>query len=206
MGFREDNPALFRAVNALKAKSFLYERGADRDNYECILAQRNDVNDILAYDNCELRVNADLGVAKIHFMDVDDGGEQNLLKARFTTNEMKVFLACLKLYNEKYVANGAYIDTDLNEIVACMKDLGLSLTFYGVRKTGKGSIADILRRFRRYGMMDYKDADHSVILKPGITMAMDLKEFQAAYDDLFATYGNKEEETEKADEEEEDET
>lgn len=206
MALKNENPNLFHAVNALKSKSFIYGRGSEENIYNCLISCREDVNEILSYDNCEMRLNSDLQMVKIHFLDAEDeepAKTENLLKAKFNANDMKVFVACLTLYNEKFYSLGAYVDIVVANIIDCLDNLQLVV---GSRRKGGGSIkAEIdksLLKLDRFGMLDYRKRAGSILLKPGLIMGIDRETFNDTYEELLSTWKDIEDDSTSAEEDE----
>lgn len=177
--YYDENPSLFKALNLLKANSIVYETYNPAE-YRTLMDMRPDANRILAYDGCKLDINVDIKVAFIRFVPNDE--YINRLKAKFSANDMKVYVCLLQLYEENFNVMGPYVQIDIQELQGLMINTGFDLG--GARKNGVSlsSLKEHIQKFVRYGILKRQN-DKDLIINPGILTCVSRSEFNTIYDE-----------------------
>ena len=177
--YYDENPNLFKALNLLKANSIVYET-YNPVEYRTLREMRPEANRILAYDGCKLDINVDIKVAFIRFMPSDE--YINRLKAKFSANDMKVYVCLLQLYEENFNVMGPYVQIDIQELQGLMINTGFDLG--GARKNGVSlsSLKEHIQKFVRYGILKRQN-DKDLIINPGILTCVSRSEFNTIYDE-----------------------
>ena len=177
--YYDENPNLFRALNLLKANSIVYET-YNPVEYRTLKDMRPEANRILAYDGCKLDINVDIKVAFIRFVPSDE--YINRLKAKFSANDMKVYVCLLQLYEENFNVMGPYVQIDIQELQGLMINTGFDLG--GTRKNGVSlsSLKEYIQKFVRYGILKRQN-DKDLIINPGILTCVSRSEFNTIYDE-----------------------
>lgn len=177
--YYDENPNLFKALNLLKANSIVYET-YNPVEYRTLREMRPEANRILAYDGCKLDINVDIKVAFIRFVPSDE--YINRLKAKFSANDMKVYVCLLQLYEENFNVMGPYVQIDIQELQGLMINTGFDLG--GARKNGVSlsSLKEYIQKFVRYGILKRQN-DKDLIINPGILTCVSRSEFNTIYDE-----------------------
>lgn len=176
--YYEQNPALFKAMNLLKSSSIVYEQYSPQE-YRTLCDMREEANRILSFDGCRMDINVDFRAAYIRFLPNDE--YQNLLRARFSADDMKVYVCLLYVYEQRFSIEGRFVRLDIPELQGLMLQSGFSLGA-GPRKTvTKAALKGHLKKFARYGIIRLYGSDEMTV-NPGVVTCISRREFNDVYD------------------------
>lgn len=189
--FYDDNPKLFMALNLLKSSSIVYQL-YNPEEYRTLLEMRATANEILAYDGCKMDHNSDFNMIFIRFIANDE--YTNHLRAKFTANDMRVYVALLQHYEEQFNANGPYIHVSVEELQMSMNELRLGI---GSRqKMPVSALTPHLKKFSSCGILKkYKDKEY--IINPGILTCVSRDQFDKIYEEVIKPWLAENEDTEQ---------
>lgn len=183
MTFREENPALFRAVNILKASGGILYQKYNPQEYAQLEGAVDEVNRILDPDDCYLWLSRDFQLACIRFNDEEGTGYTNRLRARFTVNDMKLYVCLDRIYSKQYLIQGPYVTTSIEDIADMFGELGL--TVGGRKDVSKRQLTPLLQNMARFSLLSWSRDEDDVIINPGIRFGIDRESFRRLYTDVI---------------------
>lgn len=185
---RERDPELFRLVNTLKKNGVIY-RNLSPQVFSDAVQRRDEIDDELESDDCYMRIVPENGLAMLSFYQ-DDEDYTNKLRRKLTTKEMKLYVTLLQIYNEKYVAEGLYVSTDIWEIITTWDKLGLNTKSM---QANRSNLAPLIRTMKQHGFVA-ETAPTQYMLQPGLTFGLDIKALMENHGDVIEPWFKKEEE------------
>lgn len=182
MTFREENPALFQAVNLLKTGGILYERYNPKE-YALLTENQELVDHILEYDDCHIRVSRDFRLVCIRFNDEEGTGFSNRLRVKFTLNEMKLYVCLERLYSREYLVQGPFVSVSFDDISAMFEELGLTIA--SRKDVSKRQLLPFVQNMVKYSILSWNRDENELIINPGIRFGIDRESFRRLYADVI---------------------
>lgn len=185
MTFREENPALFQAVNLLKAGGILYERYNPRE-YALLVENQEAVDHILEFDDCYMWVSGDFHLACIRFHEEEGTGFTNRLRVRFTLSEMKLYVCLDRLYTREYIAQGPFVTVSLEDVIAMFEELDLHLA--SKKDVSKRQLLPLIQNMAKYNLISRNREEDELVINPGIRFGIDRESFRRLYADVIQSW------------------
>lgn len=182
---RELDPGLFGLVNTIKTTRMIY-RKINPQLYSEILDRQSEIDQVLGYDDCYLRVVPDKGLIVLSFFP-DDDDYTNRLRKKLTTTEMKLYAVLLQLYTERYISAGDYVTAGTEDLIDTWERLGFSERTSNVSKS---YLMPHIRTMKRCGILA-ESGNEQYVIQPGIMFGLDIRALMDYYSNVLLPWFGK---------------